>query len=86
MSTSYMNDEKYQRWLQFLSERYAVPTERWTEAPDDFLRTARTAIESGLPAKIIHDPDGKYHVFGCYSDDPKKIIYVLDSESMRKTR
>ena len=66
-----------QRWLTFLSENYALPTERWNEAPDDFLRQARTSIENGLPAKIIHGPDGKYHVLGKYKDDREKRIHVI---------
>ena len=71
-------EQNSQRWLAFLSERYALPTERWSEAPDEFLKEARTSIEAGLPVKIVCDPGGKFHVLGRYPHDPK--IHLICSQ------
>ena len=69
-----------QRWLKFLSERYAVPTEQWVNAPDQFLKEARTSIESGLPAKIIRDPSGRYFVLGKYAHEDK--IHIICAQNL----
>lgn len=69
----------YQRWLRFLSERYAIPTPKWTEAPNEYLIAARSAIDNGLTVKIVKDPSGAFHVLGKYKDLDE--IHVIRSQS-----
>jgi len=79
MNRTHIDPNNTQRWLKFLSDNYAVPTERWTDAPDQFLKEARTSIENGLPAKIVQDPGGRYYVLGKYQHEDKIHIICMQT-------